>query len=100
MGGPVPVGSCTYDIQQLLDLAKQHIKDDCYKYFPTNGCQLPIAVGKYGTTRPLQIKLPEHFRIPSIVKEFMNGGIKIHESVIAHGSEAICVDTKIYLNFK
>jgi len=68
VGAPVPVGSCTYDIQQLLDLAKQHIKDDCYKYFPANGCQLPIAVGQYGTVRPLQIKLPGHFSIPNIVK--------------------------------
>ena len=100
MGGPVPVGSCKYDIQQLLDLAKLHIKEDCFKYFPINGCQLPIAAGHYGTANPLKIQLPEHFKIPSMVKEFMNGGIKIHESVIVYGSEAICINTKIYLDFK
>ena len=61
---------------------------------------MPISAGHYGSGGPLTFQLPGHFNIPSMVIEFMNGGIKIHESVIAFGSEAICIDTKIYLDFK
>ena len=100
MGLPIPVGSCKYDIQQLLDLLKQYIKNDCFKYFPGNGCQLPAKPGHYGSTGPIQLRLPMHFKIPSMIKEFINGDIKIHESVVAYGSEVICIDTKINIVVK
>ena len=73
------------------------IKEDCFKYFPGIGCTLPLSAGHYGTRGPLRIKLPDNIKIPSILKTFLNGGVKIHESVIVNGDEAICTDTEIYI---
>ena len=98
VGLPVPIGSCKYDIQQLFNLLKKAIEKDCFKYFPGRGCTLPLATGHYGTGGPLKITLPKHIEIPSIVKEFLDGGIKIHASILTGLSEDICIDTKIYID--
>ena len=78
---------------------KSVVKEDCFKYLPGNGCNLPVAARHYGTGGEIKIQLPGHLRIPSIVKEFLDGGIKVHASIEANGSEIICTDTKIYIDF-
>ena len=98
VGLPVPVGSCKYSIQQLLNLLQKVIQKDCFKYFPERGCALPITKGHYGTGGPLEIQLPKHINVPSILKEFLDGGIKIHASIFSGASEDICIDTKIYID--
>ena len=95
---PIPVGSCTYEMQDLLDLLQNVIQDDCFKYFPGNGCKLPLMPGHYGTGGPLSIKLPKHIKIPKILKYFINGGIKVHDSITINNNEAICTNAEIYIH--
>ena len=95
---PIPVGSCTYEIQDLLKLLQNVIQDDCFKYFPGNGCKLPLMPGHYGTGGPLSIKLPKRIKIPKILKYFINGGIKVHDSITINNNEAICTNAEIYIH--
>ena len=99
VGLPVPIGSCKYDIQQLLDFLAEDPDFDCDKYLPGNGCSLPMLPGHYGGEfhgdDAIVIELPQDLVIPDILKPFLDGKIKIHLSLEADGSEIVCVDTEI-----
>jgi len=99
VGLPVPIGSCKYDIQQLLDFLAEDPDFDCDKYLPGNGCSLPMLPGHYGGEfhgdDAIVIELPQDLVIPDILKPFLDGKIKIHLSLEADGSEIVCIDTEI-----
>jgi len=99
IGLPVPIGSCKYDVQQLLDFLAEDPDFDCNKYLPGNGCSLPLLPGHYGGVfhgdDAIVIELPADLQIPDILKPFLNGKIKIHLSLESGGSEAVCINTEI-----
>jgi hypothetical protein len=99
VGLPVPIGSCKYDIQQLLDFLAESQDFDCDKYLPGNGCSLPMLPGHYGGEfhgdDAIVIELPQDLVIPDILKPFLDGTIKIHLSMAADGAEIVCIDTEI-----
>jgi len=99
IGLPVPIGSCKYDVQQLLDFLAEDPDFDCNKYLPGNGCSLPLLPGHYGGVfhgdDAIVIELPADLQIPDILKPFLNGKIKIHLSLESEGSEAVCINTEI-----
>ena len=72
---------------------------DCDKYFPGNGCSLPLLPGHYGGAfhgdDVIVIDLPQDLVIPDILKPFLNGKIKINLKITAEGTEVVCVDTEI-----
>jgi hypothetical protein len=99
IGLPVPIGSCKYEVQQLLDFLAEDPDFDCNKYLPGNGCSLPLLPGHYGGVfhgdDAIVIELPADLQIPDILKPFINGKIKIHLSLESGGSEAVCINTEI-----
>ena len=100
---PLKIGSCKYDIQQLMDLQAQDPKFDCEKYYPGNGCSLPILPGHYGAEfhgdDAIPIKIPEDLVVPDKFKSLLEGKYNIHYSVSAYGSEIVCTDTEIEIKF-
>ena len=69
------VGSCEYDLQYLLDMAKDHMKKEiCQPPFmpQVQGCQVPLKPGVYGGHKnsTISITLPP---IPEIIAPFLSG---------------------------
>jgi hypothetical protein len=101
IGLPVPIGSCKYDVQQLLDFLAEDPNFDCDAYFPGNGCSLPLLAGHYGGAfhgdDVIVVELPEDLEIPAVLKPFLNGKIKIELHIDAEGAEIVCAKTELHV---
>jgi len=81
--GIVRIGSCVYDLEDLIKFLGKVFNIDCDRNLPGYGCKFPLSPGHYHVDHLL--RLPKN--IPNIVKEYLHGKIDIHLSLIADGSE-------------
>merc|ERR1712002_229267 len=84
---PFPVGSCTYQAQQLLDV----VPDDLWAQFAPAGQSksLPLNPGKYGdfdATGAITLTIPD---IPDIIKPLIRGDI--------NGGNILCADDTLHV---
>ena len=88
------MGSCTYDIDKILDMLQQQHGELCeFPYMPKGqACKSPLIPGKYGFADPkqkLQIRLPP---IPSVIEPFIRGKIRAKIEVVKpEGGSALCL---------
>ena len=90
LGMDIMIGTCEYDIDDLLDLVRQL---DGGKHCSLINCKLPIPSGNYGNN-DLEIQIPE---IPSYVLYNLAGKLEVHVSVTSSGKEIVCADFSIEL---
>ena len=100
---PVPIGSCKYDLQQLLGFLEADPNFDCNEYLPGNGCNLPLLPGHYGGpegSEGIVIELPADFAIPSIIKPVLSGTIKVELNMKDSGNnDMVCAKLEIDVEF-
>ena len=97
---PIPVGSCTYQLQELFDLIKNiPLFGDiiCNKYLPGNGCDLPMLPGHYGGAAggddAITIDIPP---IPDIIYGYLTGTFDITLEIYnEEWKELVCTKTTI-----
>ena len=98
-GLPVPVGSCKYQFQDLLDLLEADPNFDCNEYLPGNGCNLPLLPGHYGGPEGgdgIILELPADLVIPDILKPLITGKVKAEINLKDSGDgDMACVKTEI-----
>jgi len=87
--GNLPLGSCDYDFEGMIAFLCEVFKVDCDKNLPGYGCRFPLSPGHYGG----DFVLPLPRKIPDIIKQVLDGNLKIHLSLKADGSEIACIDT-------
>merc|ERR1712042_36318 len=86
-GLPVKIGSCSYDVQTLLNLVPA---DLCSKFFPAGqDCKLPMKPGKYGDQDPNGAAT---INITDLIKTIIDGDIEIEAKASdASGKEILCI---------
>merc|ERR1712142_358696 len=97
-GVPVKIGSCSYDVQTLLDFVPA---DLCSQFAPAGeDCKLPLMAGKYGDRDPngaAVIDITDD--IPALIKTIINGDIKIEAKASdASGTEILCIENTVSIS--
>merc|ERR1712142_842703 len=97
-GVPVKIGSCSYDVQTLLDFVPA---DMCSQFAPEGeDCKLPLMAGKYGDQDPngaAVIDITDD--IPALIKTTINGDIKIEAKASdASGTEILCIENTVSIS--
>ena len=98
---PIPVGSCTYNIQDILDLIEKIPVVGsiiCENYLPGNGCELPMLPGHYGLhPEDDPIHLPV-INLPEVILRYLIGTWEMKVEVYDQKlKEVLC--TKANLKF-
>lgn len=98
---PIPVGSCTYQIQDLFDIIKNipiEGTNICKDYFPGNGCQLPMLPGHYGMQPENEPLLLPTFNLPEFILHYLIGTWEVKVEVYDENlKELLCVKTMLKL---
>ena len=88
-GVQINIGSCTYEIDGLLETIKK-LGVPC-----NDNCNLPIPAQTYGFEK--QFKIPDSFELPPLIKAFLNLGEYIHAKAKLKfdENEIACVELKM-----
>ena len=95
-GFPIKVGSCTFDVQEVLDLIP---KGMCDKFAPAGQpCTLPLAPGYYGDSDPngsADVVVPD---VPAIIAPLLNGALNVKVKVVdPNGNDMVCLQDKLMI---